>query len=150
MGDPEGTVSVDRDSPGTGHRHARLIAVSARLGVWGLVVALASPFAQALEGPFWLQNAMWLMSAGLLTSGVGTVAASVLVLRTLPPGSSPLKVAAFAGIPLGVLIGCLGGAVLAPLSGFADVVSASGPLALLLGVLVVVSLLVGFLQRGKA
>jgi hypothetical protein len=70
-------------------------------------------------------------------------------LRSLPGGWSALKVAAWAGIPLGVLISCVPLTALAPLSRFTDVVADSGSLALLLGLLVVVSLLIGFLGRGR-
>jgi len=138
---------VDSSASAPAHR-SRSIALAARLGAWGFVAALIPPFAQALNGPRWLADLAMLSALGLLASGVGIVAASVLVIRALPSGVSALKAAAVVGIPFGGAL-CLGGiAILAPLSRFADVVDASGPLVLLLGVLVVVTLLIGFL-RGR-
>ena len=91
-----------------------------------------------------------LSALGLVGSGIGIVATSVLVIRALPSGASALKAAALTGLPFGGAL-CLGGiAILAPLSRFADVVDAGGPLVLLLGVLVVVMLLIGFLRGRNA
>jgi len=140
---------VDSSTSAPAHR-SRSIALAARLGAWGFVAALIPPFAQALNGPRWLADLAVLSAVGLLTSGIGIAAASVLVIRALPSGLSPLKVAAVVGIPFGATL-CLGGiAIVAPLSRFAGVVDAGGPLVLLLGVLVVVMLLIEFLRGRKA
>lgn len=151
---PTRSEADGQDGPATARltrRRATLIKISTRMGVWGFVVALVPVWAEVLEAPIGVWRAMQpLVPGGLLASGSGIVLACALVLRSLPPGLSALKVAAIAGMPLGVMIAAVPVAALAPLSRFADVVADSGSLALLLGVLVVVALLVGFLRRGRA
>jgi hypothetical protein len=125
---------------------ARAVALTSRLAVWGLVAALLPPLAETFGGPFWLQRADWLVAAGFMASGIGTLTVSLLVLRSLPSGASGLKLTAVAGIPLGIGLLFGAAAVLNPLSRLADFVDAGGPLVLLLGVLVFVSLLTVFLR----
>lgn len=128
---------------------ARIIRVGSRVGVWGFVVALLPPLADAvgvrvapgLVGP--------ISSAGLLASGLGTCVASVLVWRSLPRGASPLKIAAGLGVPFGLALVLGGIALLRPLSALADFVNAGGPLVLALAVAVVTLLIVGFLSAGR-
>jgi len=129
--------------------HAGLIRIASRLGVWGIIAALVPPMATELGGPMWLASLTPMVVAGLVASGIGTMAASTLVLRAVSAGSRPLKLAALAGVPLGFLLVLGGAMVLAPLSRFANVVDAAGPVVLGLGVLVVVSLAVGFLLGGR-
>jgi hypothetical protein len=128
----------------------RWIALSVRCAVWGLVVGLLPTFAHYGVGPLWLMRADLLTVAGLLVSGTGMLVAAVLVLRTLPRGFSALKVASLAAIPLALGLLSIPFTALAPLSAFADLVDAMGPLGLLMGVVVVVALLVGFLGRRRA
>jgi hypothetical protein len=131
-------------------RQARWIAVAARMGLWGLVAALSPVASDVFGGPRWLTESPWITPYGFSVSGLGIVATGVLVLKALPPGPSALKLAALAGIPLGLLFASWPVMALAPFSWLADVVSASGSLAVLLGVLVVVALLFGFLGgRGE-
>ena len=129
---------------------AWVIAVASRLGVWGLVAALLPVFSEVLGGPRWLTGSTWLVPTGFGTSGVGIVVACGLVLRSLPPGVSALKVASIAGIPMGLIFACWPVVVAAPLGRVADFVDASGSLVVVLGVLVVVALLIGFLGGRSA
>lgn len=150
-------MSGDEPTPIRGTEPSRLsstrrrwIAVSVRCAVWGLVVALLPTFAYYGVGPRWLMRADLLTVGGLSVSGTGMLVAAVLVLRSLPPGFSALKVASLAAIPLGLGLLSIPFTAVAPLGAFADFVAAMGPLGLLMGVVVVVSLLVGFLGRRRA
>ncbi len=145
VGESGDSTDVARTRPG----HAGLIRITSRLGVWGLIAALVPPMATELGGPMWLASLTPMVVAGLVASGIGTMAASVLVLRAAPAGSRPLKLAASAGVPFGFLLVLGGAMILAPLSRFANVVDAAGPVVLVLGVLIVVSLVIGFLLGGR-
>jgi len=128
---------------------ARWIAISTRLAVWGLVVGLIPTFAFYGGGPRWLWQAGWLTAVGLCLSGVGMMTAGALVVRSLPRGVSAVKVASLAAMPLGLGFVAVSLTALAPLSRFTDFVDATGPLAVLLGVIVVVALFAGFLGRRR-
>ena len=117
--------------------------------MWGLVVGLLPTMAFYGGGPRWLWQARWLTAVALSASGVGMMAAGVLVARSLPPGLSALKVASLAAVPLGLGFVSVSFTALAPLSPFTDAVDSMGPLAVLLGVIVVVALFVGFLGRRR-
>lgn len=123
-----------------------LIRIASRVGVWGFVVALAPPLADALG--VWVAPTLMgpVSSFGLLASGLGTAVASVLVWRSLPRAGSALKLAAGLGVPFGVGLMLGGVALLRPLGAFADAVNAAGPIVLALAVTVVVLLIVGFLS----
>jgi hypothetical protein len=116
------------------------------LGVWGFVVALAPPLADALG--IWVAPSLVgpVSSFGLLASGMGTAVASVLVWRSLPRVVSALKLAAGLGVPFGLGLMLGGVALLRPLGAFADGVNVAGPIVLALAVAVVVLLIVGFLS----
>ena len=83
---------------------------------------------------------------GLLSSGLGTVVASVLVWRSLPRSRSALKLAAGLGVPFGFGLVLGGVALFRPLGAFADAVDAAGSIVLALAITVVVLLIVGFLS----
>lgn len=130
-------------------RGGRWIATTSRVGLWGFVVALIPAFANYGGGPLWLARLDMLSGVAMISSGIGVLATAVLLLRALPEGPSWVKLAALGGAPLGLLFLMLGGTLLAPLGRLADVTDAKGPLALGLGLLVIVSLLIGFLGGGR-
>ena len=129
-------------------RRATWLKITARMGVWGLIAAttpavgelIGVPFDPSLTGP--------IGAAGLLTSGAGVLLSSALVLRALPPGLRPLKLAAIAGIPFGLALISGAAAVLRPLGPFADVIDAAGPVVLVAGVVLVLLLIIAFV-RGR-
>ena len=127
-------------------RSPGLIRIASRVGVWGFVIALAPPIADALG--VWVAPSLVgpISSFGLLASGLGTAVASVLVWRSLPRAVSALKLAAGLGVPFGAGLMLGGVALLRPLGAFADAVNEAGPIVLALAVTVVVLLIVGFLS----
>ena len=127
-------------------RRAKWIKVTARMGVWGMILATWPALADVIGIPIRPDLTGPIGAAGLLTSGVGVMVASLLVLRALPAGFGSLKLAAIAGIPFGLALISGGAAVLRPLGVFADAIDAAGPLVLVIGVVLVGLLIVGFLQ----
>ena len=127
---------------GSSLRTPGLIRVTSRVGVWGFVVALVPPLADALGAPVAPHLVGPISSFGLISSGLGTIAASVLVWRSLPRSLSALKLAAGVGAPFGFGLVLGGIALLRPLSAFADTVNAVGWIMLALAVTVVVLLIV--------
>lgn len=127
-------------------RRGRWIKITARMGVWGMILATTPALAElvgvhmdpSLTGP--------VGAAGLFTSGTGVILTSVLVLRALPPGLGPLKLAAVAGIPFGLALISGGAAVVRPLGAFADAIDAAGPIVLIIGIVLVLLLIIGFIQ----
>ena len=136
------------DTPEPTRARARLIKLSSRLGIWGFVAALVPALAEVAGVPLALGLGDQLASVGLIVSGIGTVAASALVWRSLPRRRSLLKVAAGAGVPLGCAFVLAGVAFRRPLSDLANLVDAAGPLVLALAV-VAVGLLIIELLRGR-
>lgn len=126
---------------GSSTRTPRLIRVTARAGVWGFVVALVPALADVLGAPLAPSLVGPISSFGLLCSGLGTSAASVLVWRSLPRKPSALKLAAGIGAPFGFGLVLGGIALLKPLSAFADAVNSMGPIVLALAVTVVALLI---------
>jgi hypothetical protein len=125
-------------------RRKKLIAISSRLGVWGIIGGLCSIIVGALAPGVAFQVA----GLGFLAGGVGAVATSVLVAKDLRSASWPLKLAAFVGIPFGVcLIAFASGGMLGwPLFPrvFVDLAARTGAI---LGVTLMILLFTGFLSH---
>ncbi len=127
-------------------RRSTWIKVTSRMGVWGLIVATTPALVELAGARMGSTMVRVLGAGGLLASGLGVALASALVLRALPAGIRPLKLAAIAGIPFGIALMMGGAAVIQPLGAFADAVDAAGPLVLAIGIVVVVLLVVGFVR----
>jgi len=129
-------------------RSATQIKVGARLGVWGLVGGIGIVTAGTLGAPLTFGAAMALMGAGLICSGVGTAIASIGVLRRTGRAPRPIRTAAIAGVPLGGVLALLGLTSLTQWPPLVAVVNGLTPAAGLLGAVVVVLLMVGFVLPG--
>lgn len=126
----EPSTEASEDSVITPPRNAALIRVSARLGVWGLVLALVPALAEAFWRPLDHGLVGPVSSVGLIISGLGTVVASSLVWRSLPGRLSALKMACVFGVPLGSAFVLAGVAFQRPLGAVADFVDSIGPVVL--------------------
>lgn len=124
-------------------RRRKLTALSARVGVWGIIAGLSSIALGALAPGVAFEMA----GLGFLAGGVGAIGTSILVLKDLKRAPLPLKLAAFVGVPFGgSLIAFACGAILGwPYS--MRFVALAVPAGAILGVVLMVLLLTGFLSH---
>lgn len=122
------------------------IRLASRVGVWGLGGAACSFIAVAYGAPipFFLASAV--SGAGLIIGGVGAAAASATVLRELPAGWRPVKLAALTGIPFGISLAGYGLPYLWHATRLVQLMGTTRPFAIGLGVLLIVFLVVAFLE----
>ncbi len=125
----------------------RLMRVSSRLAVWGFVGGFGAMMAQVFGAPISLGLAIALMGGGVLVSGLGTATASFLAYRRLARTRGLLKTASMVGMPLGASLVLLGLTALFQWSPLVAVVNAIVPAAVVLGGLVIVLLMVGFILQ---
>ncbi|MBT8398787.1 MAG: hypothetical protein HKO65_08950 [Gemmatimonadetes bacterium] len=125
-------------------RRRKLIALSARIGVWGVITGLASIAFGALA-PL---AAISLAGIGFFAGGLGAMGTSVLVVKDLRRASWPLRLAAVLGLPFGAcLVTFVCGAFWQwPLP--IALVSLSVPVGAILGVMLMILLLTGLLSHG--
>lgn len=121
-----------------------LIKVGSRMGVWGLVGGFGVMTAFTLGAPVSLGLAISLMGAGVVTSGLGTLAASIAVLRESDSVPTLIRAGAIAGVPLGGALTILGVTSLSRWAPLISIVNAITPIAAGLGAVVVVLLVLGF------
>jgi hypothetical protein len=134
----------DRHAIAPEDRRKRLIAISARAGVWGIIGGLTC----IIVGAAVTGVAFGVAGLGFLAGGIGAVSTSVLVAKDLKRASWPLKLAAFVGVPFGVcLIAFATGGILGwPL--FPRIlVNLAVPAGAILGVVLMILLLAGFLSH---
>jgi hypothetical protein len=121
----------------------KLTAVSARVGVWGIIAGLGS----LLLAPLSPVLAINLMGAGFLAGGLGAMGTSVLVAKDLNRASLPLKLATFVGFPFGTSLAIFGATQLFQLPFLFPIVALTIPAGLFLGVTLMILLLTGFLSH---
>lgn len=131
------------------HRSDQLIKITSRLGVWGFVGGFGAMTAFTLGAPLSLGAAISLMGGGLVLSGVGTGAASVLAHRRLDSECSLLRIASIAGMPLGVSLTLLGTVSLFQWEPLVSVVHAITSSAGFLGVLLILLLIIAFVSQWR-
>ncbi len=125
-------------------KSASRIRTGSRLGVWGLAGGVGVMTAFTLGAPISLAAAMALMGAGVFVSGVGTLVASTAVVRGTRLLTPWVRAAAFAGVPLGMVLSLLGLTSLTQWAPLVAIVNALTPAAGILGALVVILLVVSF------
>ena len=121
----------------------KLTAVSARVGVWGVIGGLGS----ILLAPLSPVLAINLMGAGFLAGGLGAMGTSFLVARDLKRASLPLKLASFVGFPFGASLAIFGATQLFQLPFLFPFAALTIPAGLFLGVTLMILLLTGFLSH---
>lgn len=124
-------------------RHRKLIAISARVGVWGVIAGFAS-IGLSVISPL---LAVGLSGVGFIAGGLGAMGTSILVARDLKQASLPLKLAAFVGIPFGVSLITFAGTLMLGWPLPTGLVGIAAPTALILGVTLMILLLAGFLSH---
>jgi hypothetical protein len=139
----EGDGNSGRVSLTPEDRRRRLTAISARVGVWGIIGGLSS-IAIGFMSP---GVALGAAGLGFLAGGIGAIGTSILVAKDLKRAPVPLKLAAFVGVPFGAsLIAFACGTFLGwPFSQrlFAYAI----PTGAILGVVLMILLLTGFLSH---
>jgi len=133
----------------------RRIRLFSRIGLWSVVVGMA-PVATDILYSTWnwgIAPGSLLPDLGLIVGGIGISLASGLTLQELGKEAKALKLAAMAGVPLGVTLALLGSALLTepwfpPTSLMQTLFSLSLRAALLLGVSAIVLLIVAFVTSG--
>jgi hypothetical protein len=123
---------------------SRMIELGARSAVWGLVGGLGLMTAFTVGAPISLGAAIMGMGAGLLMSGLGTVTASLGVFRRSRPCPRLIRVSAVVGLPLGGALSLLGMTSLSLWPALTGIVNGLTLAAGVLGTLVVVLLILGF------
>jgi hypothetical protein len=119
----------------------KLIAISARTGVWGIIVGFVSLLvASSLQGV-----ATMLAGFGFLAGGLGALATSLLVMKDLRRASLPLKLAAILGIPFGMSLVLLMGGTLLHWSLPLWLVSWAVPGTAIMGATIMILLMAGFI-----
>jgi len=125
-------------------KRRKFTAISARIGVWGVITGLGS-IAVGFLAP---GAALGLAGVGFLAGGLGAIATSVLVARDLRKASWPLKLAAFVGAPFGAcLVAFAGGTLLGWPFLQIPLVAWAVPVGAVLGVTLMILLLTGFLTH---
>jgi hypothetical protein len=140
----------------------RRVALSARVGVWGIIGGLgafiASPIlysigvGSVLPSPVLTVIGLGIASASFGIAGLGTMATSVLVMKDLKRASWPLKLASIVGLPFGLSLALGGfGALLGlPPLGLRLpfwLMSLTVPAGMMLGVTLMILLLAGFFSH---
>ena len=138
-----GETDTGKYSLSSEDKRRKLTAISARVGVWGIIAGLTS----IAFGPAIPVGTLGLAGLGFLAGGVGAIGTSILVLKDLKRAPLPLKLAAFVGFPFGAsLIAFSCGVVLGwpfPLG----LLGLAIPVGAILGVTLMVLLLAGFLSH---
>ena len=125
-------------------RRSKLIAISARVGVWGIIGGLCS----IILGPMLPAAGLGAAALGFMAAGAGSIGTAILVVKDLKKASWPLKLAAFVGIPFGAsLILAAGGLLLGwPLFPM-GLAALALPAGVILGVILMILLITGFLSH---
>lgn len=124
-------------------RRRKLTAISARIGVWGIIGGLGS----LLVGPLFPGLALNLMSFGFLAGGIGAIGTSILVTKDLKRASLPLKLATYVGFPFGASLLIFGAGQLILPPGSFRLVALAIPAGMLLGLTLMILLLAGFFSH---
>lgn len=124
-------------------KRRKLTAISARVGVWGIIGGLGS----LLLGPLSPGLAINLMSLGFAAGGIGAIGTSILVAKDLKRARLPLKLATFVGFPFGASLLIFGAGQLILSPGSLRLVSLAIPAGLLLGLTLMILLLAGFFSH---
>jgi len=128
--------------PGEGRR--RLIAISSRVGVWGIIGGLLSG-GLGFVAP---RVSMITAAIGFFLGGLGSIAASLLVCRDLKSASLPLKLAALVGLPFGASLLAVVATFFLGFPGWTPLISLAAPAAVVLGIVLVVLLVTGLVWHG--
>lgn len=147
MTDSDLVLRGDGDAGGTSltveERRRKLIAISARVGVWGIIGGLASLTVGSLAPGAALQ----LAGFGFLAGGLGTIGTSILVLKDLKRATLPLKLATFVGFPFGASLIVFGVGDLLRWAFPWQLVALAVPAGVFLGVVLMILLFTGFLSH---
>ena len=124
-------------------KRRKLTAISARVGVWGIIGGLGS----MLLGAFSPGLAINLMGFGFAAGGIGAIGTSILVAKDLKRAPLPLKLATFVGFPFGASLLIFGASqLILPPGGF-RLVALAIPVGMVLGVALMILLLAGFFSH---
>lgn len=127
----------------------RLIRLFSRVGLWGVAAGLVPVAADILTSTWLWGFGSVVTELGFIIGGGSIVAASILMLKEVGLGLRPVKLAALAGVPLGLTLLMMGSflllePVLPPTLRMVQLFMLGLPTAVVLGVLVMVLLIVGF------
>ena len=124
-------------------KRRRLISISARVGVWGVIAGLGSIALAGLAPDL----AVVLSGGGFLLGGLGAIGTSMLVLKDLGRASHPLQLAALVGIPFGASLVAFAGTFMLGWPFPMRLVGFALPAAVILGVTLMILLLAGFISH---
>jgi hypothetical protein len=124
-------------------KRRKLFAISARVGVWGVIAGLGSMALAGLAPDL----AVVLSGEGFLVGGLGAIGTSILVVRDLKGASLPLKLAAFVGIPFGASLVAFAGTFMLGWPLPMRLVGIALPVGVITGVTLMVLLLAGFISH---